>query len=477
MINLAIAEKWQDVVHFFTSVKGWLFYRPLVKITFWLSHLSFGLNPAPYHIITLTFHFLNTALVFYVCKSLTKQELVSAIAALLFAIQPLHTEALAHISGINELLWSLFFLLVVFFFVRSLSLKSAKRFIYFIACVLFLALSLFSKETAIIIPLILILYEIFQYVENQTDSRIKISILRKYTPFLVIVVLYFILRQFILKTGTYRYHFDPSCYLAAGYKFVQLFIPFKHEDLTSGDLFHFVLNVFLFLNVLVLLSISLVFSNGTLRTIRRLKYLIIYLLLWITISAWPLYFHSGDRFLYAASVGSSILLATLIVETFRNLSDHNRLVAKIFLVSLTASIVISFSIRTFERTQLYNEVASISKGIILQIKRKYPNLPSHSNLYFINFPTRWITDSEGYARIPYLRNTMQVIYHGKSPNVFSERRELLSKKDKIRFLESSFFFKNIKDGKPCYVFEYNNGVILDRTTIFIKNNNIDKQKG
>lgn len=474
MINLGIIEKWQDIVHFFTSVEGWLFYRPLIKITFWLSYLLFGLNPTPYHIITLGFHFLNTVLVFYVCNLLTKQKLVSGIAALFFTIQPLHTEALAHISGINELLWTFFSLLVVYFFARFLSLEGAKGSPYFIASILFFVLSLLSKETAVIIPLFLILYEILKNCENQITSKIGISILRKYIPFLAIVLLYFVLRQFILKPGTYEYHFQLYHFLAVGYKFLQLFAPFKHKDLIHGDLFHLILNLILILNILILISISLIFSKKTLESIKRLKHLIIILLFWITIISWPLYFHSGDRFLYAASVGSSILLSALIVATFRNLNEYNSRRGRVFLIFITMSIVICFSIRTFERMQLYNKVASISKDIIFQIKEKYYNFPSSSNLYFINFQNEWITDGEGFTRIPYLRHTMQVIYHSKSLNVY-ERHKLFSNNDKFQFLEGSLFFKNIKEGKPSYVFEYKDGVILDRTDIFTSHNN--KQKG
>ncbi|XP_059826492.1 protein O-mannosyl-transferase TMTC4 isoform X2 [Hypanus sabinus] len=100
-------------------------YRPLTVLTFRLNYLvAGGLHPIGFHVVNITLHSVISVMmldVFSVLlgglvhdergKLLNKAPKASFLAALLFAVHPVHTESVAGIVGRADLLCALFFLL------------------------------------------------------------------------------------------------------------------------------------------------------------------------------------------------------------------------------------------------------------------------------------------------------------------------------------------------------------------------------
>jgi hypothetical protein len=55
----------------------------------------YGLRAGGYHATNLLFHVLNTLLLFFVLRGLTRAEWPSALVAALFGLHPLHVESVA----------------------------------------------------------------------------------------------------------------------------------------------------------------------------------------------------------------------------------------------------------------------------------------------------------------------------------------------------------------------------------------------
>ncbi|XP_058804463.1 protein O-mannosyl-transferase TMTC1-like [Phymastichus coffea] len=80
-------------------------YRPLCVATYRLNYLLGGLEPLGYHLVNVLLHASCTALVVRIArKVLPGERLAHAIAGLLFAVHPIHSEAVAGIVGRADLL-------------------------------------------------------------------------------------------------------------------------------------------------------------------------------------------------------------------------------------------------------------------------------------------------------------------------------------------------------------------------------------
>jgi len=101
------------------------YYHPLRLIVYTIQYRLFGTQPFGYHLTNVIIHTMVTVMVFLISISLFKQIfneraiLFPAAASLLFAVHPIHTEAVAWISGIAELLMSLFGLLSFFIYINT----------------------------------------------------------------------------------------------------------------------------------------------------------------------------------------------------------------------------------------------------------------------------------------------------------------------------------------------------------------------
>ena len=87
------------------------FYRPLMHLTLWVWWRMFQDNPAGYHLLSVLLHAGVSVLVFLGLRRIQADSTTAWLAALLFAVHPIHTEAVAWISAFPDLQSSFFVLL------------------------------------------------------------------------------------------------------------------------------------------------------------------------------------------------------------------------------------------------------------------------------------------------------------------------------------------------------------------------------
>jgi hypothetical protein len=167
-------------------------YHPLTMLAFAVEYKFFGLNETGYHIINLLLHLANVLLVYYAAFLLSKKTNVALITALLFGIHPLHTESVAWISGLKDLLYTSFFLGAYIFYLKYLGEKQ-NRF-YLLALLLFL-FSLFSKAMAVSLPVLLLLTDYFK------DRKIGIKILIEKIPFFLLAIIFGVVAIFAQRSS------------------------------------------------------------------------------------------------------------------------------------------------------------------------------------------------------------------------------------------------------------------------------------
>lgn len=190
------------------------FYRPLVAVSFMLDfYLSnadgaFDLDKASSYPSTFIFHFSNIAwhiaaavLVFALLTRLGAPRAVRCLVPVIYVVHPLHTEAVAYISGRADSMTAVFTLASI-----CLALPrqpGLARIAAIAASVLLFAAGLLSKESAAIYPALLFVCLVFiPWKSFETTVAAKVG---RLSPVLLAVLLlagYLYLRMGILNFGS-----------------------------------------------------------------------------------------------------------------------------------------------------------------------------------------------------------------------------------------------------------------------------------
>jgi thioredoxin-like negative regulator of GroEL len=83
------------------------FYRPIFSVWMLLVHTCGGLAPWFWHLSSILLHVAATWLVFWICRRLTENDAGAAAGAAIFAVQPIHVDAVSWVSASCELLFSI----------------------------------------------------------------------------------------------------------------------------------------------------------------------------------------------------------------------------------------------------------------------------------------------------------------------------------------------------------------------------------
>lgn len=156
-------------------------YQPLAVLSLSVNYTLSQANPAPYHTTNLLLHLINIGLVFLLFSRFTKRIEVTIIVTLLFAIHPMHVEAVSWIATRSNGLYSVFYLASLIFYLKFLQNKTV---INILLSLIFFVLSCFSKSMAVTLPVILILFDYFH--KRKFDRK---AIFEK-IPFFVISIIF-----------------------------------------------------------------------------------------------------------------------------------------------------------------------------------------------------------------------------------------------------------------------------------------------
>ena len=140
--------------------QGW-FYRPLSTLLFALDYFLYGTAPFGYHLTNLALHIGVSFFVYLTAVEMVegdrKYEFAFAAGAI-FAVHPIHPEAVTWIAGRMDVACGMFYLLALFLFLRWL--RTEQR-MYLVLALASFALSLMFKEMALALPAVLFICALF----------------------------------------------------------------------------------------------------------------------------------------------------------------------------------------------------------------------------------------------------------------------------------------------------------------------------
>ena len=165
-------------------------YRPLTLVMFAMEWQIFGDNPFMFHLMNLLWFGLTCVVLYWLLLQLFNHQkipehagLIAFCTALLFAVHPIHTEAVANIKGRDEIITLLGSLAALYFSIRAYREKNLM--FNFAAAGLFL-LAIFSKENAITFLAIMPLtYFVFTKAKVQ---KIAVQWLYFFVPAMIFLV-------------------------------------------------------------------------------------------------------------------------------------------------------------------------------------------------------------------------------------------------------------------------------------------------
>jgi protein O-mannosyl-transferase len=192
-------------------------YRPLTRLLFRVEWALGGGNPSMFHAFNVAFHVGGAIVVFWLA-SLFLPMAAAGIAAALYAVHPVHAEAIANIVGQSELTVAILVVTAVALYVRQRS-AGALAPKHWAAIAALYAAGCFLKEHAIVLPALLVLAEA-TIVQDRAPLRQRLAGMRLPVLVLVVVALGYLWARTSVVSGV------------AGFAPV---VPFQTLKLTTGN--------------------------------------------------------------------------------------------------------------------------------------------------------------------------------------------------------------------------------------------------
>ncbi|KAL4232631.1 Protein O-mannosyl-transferase tmtc2 [Mactra antiquata] len=170
IVNVFYNDYWGLPVHMNESHKS---YRPLTVLTFRLNHWLFGLNSCSFHVVNVCLHVMVTALLVYTCRHVIGLgEKCSCIAGLLFAVHPIHAEAVTGIVGRADVLAALFYLLSFIAYSRSMNVNQDQTYhVPFVISMIMAGIAMLCKETGVTAIGLCVVYDVIILVNQSRKQK------------------------------------------------------------------------------------------------------------------------------------------------------------------------------------------------------------------------------------------------------------------------------------------------------------------
>jgi protein O-mannosyl-transferase len=170
--------------------------RPVVNFSYAIDQAIWGPAPFGFHLTNVLLHMINVGLfALLIWGSTRRPHLIAPMAALLFAVHPMMTEAVGYISGRSEVICATFFLAAL------LSARASivhRRPWWLAAAIVFWLLALASKEIAAMFPFVALAYD--RWVIRGDRAEEKRRLLTLHLPLFGLAAVLVIVRLIVFTT-------------------------------------------------------------------------------------------------------------------------------------------------------------------------------------------------------------------------------------------------------------------------------------
>jgi len=391
-------------------------YRPIRGLLYLIYAHIWGTNAVGFHLHAFLVLLLSSFILYFIVKKLTSNTLLSGVISIFFATSPMHTEAVAYMTASMDTTGSLF--LLVSFLAYLYWREAMTMWKVLLTSILCGALAFFTYEVTIVLPLLILLYEVCYY-------PVSITSLKKMYPY---IVLFFALAGMYLyvRMGIFgivsRGQFITGSFwpigLATMKAMVQLsaltVLPLQlaYNHIFINDIESVLYRGYntapllkqSFFDPFMMVSTAVFLTTGTVAILmNKKKPFVSFGIGWILICLVPLsnifpqYAIMHERFFYLPSVGIFMILGYLLFS-FRKPS------LQVLSLSIIGILVIGYSYQTIQRNIQWHDSVSFWKHDITIS----PEHNAYANLQLGN----WYLENRQYSlAIPYFEKAYMINPH------------------------------------------------------------------
>jgi hypothetical protein len=171
--------------------RGGALYRPLTSLFFTVEWAIGNGSPLPFHAVSIATYCAVSSVVFLLAREFVRWE-AALLAGSLFAVHPVHVEAVANVVGQAELFAGLCAIAAVTLFIRGRRRGNVSRRDVTVVTALYAAGLLF-KEHVVVLPALLVAAEMILL-----DSEHRRNIIAACVPMTAVAVLFVVVRSLVL---------------------------------------------------------------------------------------------------------------------------------------------------------------------------------------------------------------------------------------------------------------------------------------
>lgn len=285
-------------------------YIPATIVSFQANWWMGNGSPLPFHATNIVLHGINAVLVGLLLLGWTKNRSIALISAAVFAVHPLHTEAVVWAAGRKDLLCTMFFLLSYLSFRQSLE---RHRIAWLSLSMLAFVLALLSKVLAVTLPVIFLL-DVLLLQKKQSMRLVTLALV----PFIVLSAAFLFIATFgkgqILASESF-WNVIVMAQKSVGFYIGKLLLPVGLSVLYPFEGTISLLKPEFFVPTLLNSSLLAVAWWG-----RKKRPLLTFAILFFFVTLLPTFFnfHKGgllffavDRYAYIASIGFFLAVCSL----------------------------------------------------------------------------------------------------------------------------------------------------------------------
>ena len=193
-----------------TSFSGFVSYRPVVALTFFLDEGLWHGQAFGYHLDNLLLHLFACILIYFFLLRITAAPHLALLAVLLFSVHPIQSEVVNAIGYRADILVTIFYLLSFLSYIKTTSTTAPANIKWLALSALSFFAALLSKESALTFPAMIFLYDRLIRPRNSVTASQSPSI-KSYWPYLILSVIYLVI-YFILMPNAYYLKFPHQSF-------------------------------------------------------------------------------------------------------------------------------------------------------------------------------------------------------------------------------------------------------------------------
>ncbi|PYK50901.1 MAG: hypothetical protein DME20_03290 [Verrucomicrobia bacterium] len=297
---------WKGIVRPIGRPAGALYYLPLYHF--------FSLNPQPYRVVQVSILAASIPMVYYLTRLLASCRSVAFLAVLALCYHAQLANLVFVGSFIYDVLCGFFYFAALTYYIHIREREIALRPTQLLGCLALYICALNSKEMAVTLPVIILVYELLKYYHQSERQKFRRWILHDASPALTAGVI----------TAIYCYNkiYGPSSWIVLD---IKAYIPHYSWHTFTESNAHFLSELFYRLVPIdagmVLAAWALVFLYAFLRRDRMLQLMAF----WIVITPLPLAFIQlrGGACLYILLFGWAMIFAKLASDVITLISKSS----------------------------------------------------------------------------------------------------------------------------------------------------------